>query len=135
MLKSIRKLFRLEKDTGINDKALKDTRSFYGLKNKKGINDKALRDIRTLYESDKEDYDKPIRILNAFSSNHIEYESNGNKDKILFIGNCLDMIRQYLSDIINDHKTQGEWKIQLTMAINFISSKDSDSDSYYAYEK
>ena len=36
------------------------------------------------------------------------------------------MIRQYLSDIINDHKTQGEWKIQLTMDINFISSKDSN---------
>ena len=53
------------------------------------------------------------------------------------------MIRPYLSDIINDHRTQGkwriytgnkilerktqsEWKIQLTIAINFISSKDSD---------
>ena len=28
--------------------------------------------------------------------------------------------------MIDDHKTQVEWKIQLTMAINFISSKDSD---------
>ena len=53
------------------------------------------------------------------------------------------MIRPYLRDIINDHKTQGkwrihsgnktiehkthsEWKIQLTMGIDFISSKDSD---------
>ena len=27
--------------------------------------------------------------------------------------------------MINDHKTQSEWKIQLTMVINFISSKDS----------
>ena len=36
------------------------------------------------------------------------------------------MIRQYLSDIMNDHKTQGEWKIELTMDINFISSKDSN---------
>ena len=53
------------------------------------------------------------------------------------------MIKQYLSDIINDHKTQGKWiihsgneiiehktrserKIQLRMAINFIFSKDSD---------
>ena len=53
------------------------------------------------------------------------------------------MIRPYLSDIINNHKTQCEstihsdntiikyktqsdWKIQLTMAINFISSKGSD---------
>ena len=25
-----------------------------------------------------------------------------------------------------DYKTQGEWKIQLSMTINFISSKDSD---------
>ena len=53
------------------------------------------------------------------------------------------MIKPYLSDIISDHKTcrlvryhssnkkwveetSSEWKIQLTMAINFISSKDSD---------
>ena len=53
------------------------------------------------------------------------------------------MIQKYLSDIINDHKTRGllryhsgnkAWleetssnlKIQPTMAINFISSKDSD---------
>ena len=51
------------------------------------------------------------------------------------------MIRPYLSDLINDHKTQGvwkvhsgnkvidyktqrEWKIQLTVSINFMSSKD-----------
>ena len=33
------------------------------------------------------------------------------------------MIRPYLGDIINDHKIQGEWKIQLTMAINIVSSK------------
>ena len=25
-----------------------------------------------------------------------------------------------------DYKTQGEWKIQLSMTINFVSSKDSD---------
>ena len=36
------------------------------------------------------------------------------------------MIRPYLRDIINDHKTQGEWKIQLSVRINFVSSKDFD---------
>ena len=53
------------------------------------------------------------------------------------------MIKPHLSDIINDHKTHGlvgyhlgnkawseetsgKWKIQLTMATNLISSKDSD---------
>ena len=35
------------------------------------------------------------------------------------------MIRPYLRDMINDHKTRREWKIQLTMRINFISVKDS----------
>ena len=53
------------------------------------------------------------------------------------------MIRPYLSDMINHHKTHGKWKvhsgnkvidyktegklkIQLTMAINFMPSEDSE---------
>ena len=37
------------------------------------------------------------------------------------------MIRPYLIDMINDHKTQSEWKIKLTAAIKLISPKpDSD---------
>ena len=59
----------------------------------------------------------------------MEYESKGYKDKILSIKEYLNIIRPYLSDIINDHKTQGEWKIQLSMTINFISSRDSDEIS------
>ena len=87
-----------------------------------------------------EDYYKPIITNGAFNNSYIQYESRGNKDKILTISEYLDMIRPYLSNIIIDHKTQGEcriysgntitkrktqseWKIQLTMAINFISSK------------
>ena len=36
------------------------------------------------------------------------------------------MIRPCLSDKINDHKSEGECKIKLTMSINFMSSKDSE---------
>ena len=36
------------------------------------------------------------------------------------------MIRPYLIGIINDYKTQGKQKLNLTMAINFFSSKDSE---------
>ena len=92
----------------------------------KDINDKVLRDIKTLYKSDEEDYYKPIRTGNAFSSNYIEYGNYRYKDKTLSIEEYLDKIIPYLSDIINNHKTQEELKIHLTMAINFISSKDSD---------
>ena len=90
-----------------------------------------------------EDYYKPIITKGSFTISYIQYESIGYKGKNLSIKKYLDMIRPYLSDIINNHKTQGkwrfhsgntitehktqsEWKIQLTMAIDFISSKDSD---------
>ena len=36
------------------------------------------------------------------------------------------MIVPYLSDMINDAKSQSEWKIRLPMEINFVSFKDSD---------
>ena len=90
-----------------------------------------------------EDYYKLIITKGAFNNNYIQYESKGNKGKNISIKKYLNMIRPYLSDVINDHKTHGlvryhsgnktwveetprEWKIQLTMANNFISSKDSD---------
>ena len=34
------------------------------------------------------------------------------------------MIKPYLSDIIIDHKN--EWKVQISMKINFVPSKDSE---------
>ena len=73
----------------------------------------------------KEDNYKPVRIGNAFNSNYIECKSNGDKGKTS-VKDYLDEIKPYLSDMINDHKTQGEWKIHLPMAINCFSSKASE---------
>ena len=74
-----------------------------------------------------EDYFKPIITNSAFNNNYIQYESKGDQDKILKISKYLDKIRPYLVDTINDHKNQSECKIQLSVEINFISSKpDSD---------
>ena len=88
-----------------------------------------------------EDYYKPIIAKSAFDGSYIQYESKGDKGKNLSIKKYLKIIKPYLIDKINEHKTHGlvryhsdnkswleetysEWKIQLTMAINFISSKD-----------
>ena len=105
---------------------------------------KGIRDVKDLFDlSIDENYYKPIIINGAFNNNYIQYESKGDKDKILTPSEYLDMIRPYLSDIINyhkiqskwrihpgntitEHKTQREWKIHLTMAINFVSFKYSD---------
>ena len=52
----------------------------------------------------------------------MEYESKGGKDKNLSPEDYFDIIKPFLRDMINNHKTHGEWKIQLIMQINFISS-------------
>ena len=105
---------------------IKGNETIRGIRRENYDADKILRDIRTLFESDQKEYYKPIRIGNAFSNNYIEYECNGDKDNMLSIEEYLDKIEPYLNDLTDDHKTQGEWKIQLIMVINFISSKDSD---------
>ena len=89
---------------------------------------KGIKDVKDLFDSPMdEDYYKPIIVNGAFSNNYIQCESRGNKVKILTLNEYLDIIRAYLRDMINDHKTQSEWKTQLTVEINFISSK-SDFD-------
>ena len=58
-----------------------------------------------------QDYCKLMITNGAFNNNYIQYESKGDKDKILTPSEYLDMIRPYLSDMINNHKTQDEWRI------------------------
>ena len=87
------------------------------------------QDVVNLFnQSIDEDYYMSIRTINVFDNknNYIKYESKGDKDKILSVKEYLYMIIPYFNDIINDHKTEYEWKIQLSMVINFISSKDSE---------
>ena len=38
------------------------------------------------------------------------------------------MIELYLADIINDYKSKGEWKIQLTAEINFTSLRPDSNE-------
>ena len=60
------------------------------------------------------------------SINFIEYETDGDRNKVLSIEEYFIKIRPYLKDIINDVKKSDTWKIQLTIAINFASSKDNN---------
>ena len=100
-----------------------------------------IRSIENLFgEDNEEDYYKPIKTKDAFNNNYIEYESRGDKEKHLSPKEYLNMIKPYLRDMINSYKTPiklktpsgeiiddatfGEWKIQLTMRINFISFLD-----------
>ena len=93
---------------------------------------KGIRDVENLFnQSTDGDYYNPTKIKSASMEITSNIKAMGTKK-------YLDTIRLYLSDIINDHKTRktlrvhssnevfdyetqyGEWKVQLTMSINFI---------------
>ena len=68
-----------------------------------------------------EDSYEPTELKSAFDGSYIQYESRGDRDANLSLAEYLDIIRTYLREMIDDHKARGEWKIQLTMEINFVS--------------
>ena len=65
-----------------------------------------IRDVGNLFNpSIDKCYYKSIETVNGFDNknSYIEYESKGDKDKILSIIKFLNIIRTYLGDIIQDH--------------------------------
>ena len=88
------------------------------------MKDKIIRDLRVLYEPE-EDYYEPKKIKCFFDCNYVEYESKEDRGKTLSIENYINMIRPYLSSMIEKHKDG--WKIQLTADITF-AVVDGDSE-------
>ena len=89
-----------------------------------------IKDIENIFDNDDDDnYYKPILVKSSFKDDYKYYESRVDKDKKLSVKQYLYKIMPYLRDIINDHKTirndSNEWKIQLNMYVNFVSSKDT----------
>ena len=56
-------------------------------------------------------------------------------EKKLSIGEYLNKIRPYLKDVINNLKKSDAWEIQLTMAINVISSKNDNNQERLMHSK
>ena len=78
---------------------------------------------------EEKDYYKPVRVGNFWSNNYIEYESNRDRNKTLSVQEYLIETRTYLKYIIIDLKKSDTWNVQLTVAINFISSEDNEEES------
>ena len=73
-------------------------------------------------EEKEKDYYELKRVINFWNNNYIEYESNGDKNKSLSLDEYLKKIETYLRNIIISCQSSDTWKIQLTIAIKFISS-------------
>ena len=66
-------------------------------------------------------------VKSGYNNNYIEYRTKGVD--ILTIEEYLNLIVPFLKKLINDHKNKGEWKIQLTAQINFISLRPGSNET------
>ena len=95
---------------------------------------KGIKDIKDLFKlSIDKDHYKPILVKSGYNNNYVQCESKG--DKILSIQEYLALIEKYLRKLINQYKKEGEWKIQLTAEINFISLKPGSDETRIMYTR
>ena len=59
--------------------------------------------------------------------------SNGSNS--LSFDEYLELIRPYLDDLINVYKTKGEWKLQLSEEISFVSQKPGSDETRVMYTR
>ena len=113
-IKDIRNPFRIEKENkAIKDRIIRGIRNVLRLeKENEAIKDIILRYIINPFENEaEENCYKPLIVSNCWSNNYIEYKRNGDRNKTLSVEECLNKIRPYLKDIINNLKRSDTWKI------------------------
>ena len=89
---------------------------------------KGIKDIEDLFKiSIDKDYYKPKLTKCGYNNNYVQYESKG--DKILTLSEYFSVIEKYLRELIEEYKCKGEWKVQLTTEINFISLKPGSNET------
>ena len=76
-----------------------------------------------------EDYYKPKLVNSCYKNKYVQYESKG--DRILSIPEYFSL--KYLRELIDEYKDQGEWKLQLTAEIKFISLKPGSHEIHIMY--
>ena len=109
---------------------------------------KGIKDIENLFKiSIDKDYYKPKLNKSGYNKNYAQYESKG--DKILSLKEYLNLIEKYLRklieeynliekylrELIEEYKQKGEWKVQLTIEVNFISLKPGSGETRIMYTR
>ena len=79
------------------------------------------------------DYYKPKLNKSGYNKNYAQYESKG--DKILSLKEYLNLIEKYLRELIEEYRQKGEWKVQLTIEVNFISLKPGSDETRIMYTR
>ena len=131
-----RKTFQVRKKKNYDDlvKLVKtlDKKEEYKYHDRDDLDYYGVRDIENLFDNDNDNddnYYKPVLVKTFFKDGYKYYESRGDKDEKLSVKQYLYKIMPYLSDLINENKAiennSNEWKIQINMHVNFVSSNDT----------
>ena len=95
---------------------------------------KGIKNIKDLFKTSiNKDHYKPKLVNSGYNNNYVEYESRG--DRILSIREYLTLIEKYLRELIDQHKNEGEWKVQLSAEINFMSLKPGADETRVMYTR
>ena len=95
---------------------------------------KVIKDIENLFKiSIDKDYYKLKLNKSGYNKNYAQYDSKG--DKILSLKEYLNLIEKYLRELIEEYKQKGEWKVQLTIEVNFISLKPGSDGTRIMYTR
>ena len=95
---------------------------------------KGIKNIKDLFKTSiNKDHYKPKLVNSGYNNNYVEYESRG--DRILSIREYLTLTEKYLRELINQYKNEGEWKVQLSAEINFISLKPGSDETRVMYTR
>ena len=138
-IENIRDLFNNKLDKKINntndEDFIENIRDLFNNKldkktNNNNTNDDFIENIRDLFSI--LDYE-PVLIKSGFDNSYLEYMSNGN-DSLSF-NEYLELIKPYLYDLINVYKSKGEWKLQLSAEISFVSQKPDSNEIYIMYTR
>ena len=54
---------------------------------------------------------------------------------MLMLKEYLNLIEKYLKELIEEDKLKGEWKVQLTIEVNFISLKPGSDETHIMYTR
>ena len=89
---------------------------------------KGIKDIENLFKiSIDKDYYKPKLSKSGYNKNYVKHESKG--DKTLTLKEYLNLTEKYLRELIEEYKRKGEWKVQLTIEVKFISLKPGSDET------
>ena len=95
---------------------------------------KGIKDIENLFKTSiDKDYYKPKLNKSGYNKNYAQYESKG--DKILSLKEYLNLIEKYLRELLEEYKQKGEWKVQLTIEVNFISLQPGSNETRIMYTR